>query len=267
MSLKKKVKKETAVNDGFWGNIKALLYAALIVLIVRSFIIQPVKIPSGSMRPTLLVGDYLFISKMAYGYSKFSIPVTFDFFSGRLWGSEPKRGDIAVFRLPSDNSVDYIKRVIGLPGETVQLINGLIYINGKAIERQKLPDLNDKDVTDINGPVELYKETLPNGVSYNSIYIFPESIANNTKVYRIPEGHYFMLGDNRDNSLDSRFEVGFVPYENFIGKANIIFLSLNDVARIWEIWKWPLAIRYNRLFTWVSNLTYGDVETNLKDER
>ena len=200
------------------------------------------------MKPTLLVGDYLFVSKFSYGYSKYSLPFSPDLFNGRIWASEPKRGDIAVFRLPTDPDIDYIKRVIGLPGDRIQVINGILHINGKPIQR-KLSDESYVDQNESVRPVPVYTETLPNGVSYRTIDVDPLSSADNTRVFEVPEGKYFMMGDNRDNSTDSRYpSVGFVPFENFVGKASVIFFSIKDPSHPLAIWRWPEDLRPSRIF-------------------
>jgi signal peptidase I len=231
-------------------NIKVIIQALLLALVIRTVLFQPFSIPSGSMMPTLLVGDYLFVSKYAYGYSNYSIPLAPDLIEGRIWAAEPERGDVAVFRYPPDPDLDYIKRVIGLPGETVQMRDGILYINGEAVEREQVGVYEDPDGRYARGDegVPLYRETLPNGISYNTLDLTPNSPGDNTREFTVPEGHYFMMGDNRDNSADSRFEVGFVPFENFVGRANIIFFSMNDGTSPLELWKWPTELRFDRLF-------------------
>jgi signal peptidase I len=199
------------------------------------------------MEATLLVGDYLFVSKTTYGYSRYSFPFGLMPFDGRFFVmSAPQRGDIVVFKFPPDNSTDYIKRLIGLPGDRIQMKDGVLYINDSAVPKERIEDY----VEDLGGQareVPRYRETLPNGVSYEILDREPEGNLDNTQVYVVPEGHYFMMGDNRDNSLDSRVDVGYVPFQNFVGKAQIIFFSTNGTARIWEVWKWPFAIRYGRM--------------------
>jgi signal peptidase I len=198
------------------------------------------------MEATLLVGDYLFVSKSAYGYSRYSLPFGIIPFSGRFMASAPTRGDIVVFKYPGDNSTDYIKRLIGLPGDTVQMKGGVLYINDMAVPKVPVADF----IEDQGGQphhVPQFRETLPNGVSYDVLDRDPEGSLDNTEVFTVPEGRYFMMGDNRDNSADSRVDVGYVPFENFVGKAEIIFFSHDDSARIWEVWKWPTAIRYDRI--------------------
>src|SRR5215471_14472774 len=231
--------------------IKTIVYALLIAGVIRSFLFQPFNIPSGSMEGTLLIGDYLFVSKSAYGYSRYSFPFGFIPFSGRFFASTPTRGDIVVFKFPQDNSTDYIKRLIGLPGDRVQMKEGVLYINDQAVPKVKVDDY----VEDLGGQphhVPQFRETLPNGVSYNVLDRYPGGELDTTQVFVVPEGHYFMMGDNRDNSDDSREHVGYVPFENFVGKAEIIFFSTDGSAHFWEFWKWPFTIRYER----VGHFTY-----------
>ncbi len=238
-------------SNAWIENIKTIIYAGLIALVVRTVAYEPFNIPSGSMIPTLQIGDYLFVAKYSYGYSHFSLPFAPDIFSGRIFGSVPARGDVAVFRYPRDTSVDYIKRVIGLPGDTVQVRDGQLYINDKLVPRKRLGDY----VTDDEGIHMVqreYLESLPPsgsnpGVSHDILKATDEGMANNTPVFKVPPGHLFVMGDNRDNSADSRFW-GFVPMENLIGKAEIIFFSYNYKAPLWEFWEWPFEIRWNRLF-------------------
>nr|WP_238484259.1 signal peptidase I [Oricola indica] len=230
------------------GEIVSVIVQALILaLLIRTLLFQPFSIPSGSMRPTLLEGDYLFVSKFAYGYSRHSLPFSPNIFSGRIWSGTPERGDVAVFKHPVSN-VDYIKRVIGLPGDTIQMRDGQLYINGEAVKRESAGQIDDPDVTEKFGPVDVYTETLPNGVSYRTLDLSPNSSADNTREFIVPEGHYFMMGDNRDNSNDSRFGVGYVPLENFVGRANIIFFSIAGGASPLEIWRWPSELRFDRFF-------------------
>ena len=248
MSVTDKTQKK---SGGFIETISVIVQALVLALIIRSVLIQPFSIPSGSMRPTLLEGDYLFVTKWSYGYSRHSLPFSPNIFSGRIWASEPERGDVAVFKFPPNPSVDYIKRVIGLPGDRVQMKSGTLFINGEAVKREKIGQIDNPDITDMSGPVDVYRETLPNGVSYDTLDITPNGISDNTREFIVPPGHYFMMGDNRDNSNDSRLEVGFVPFENFVGKANIIFFSIAGGASPLEIWRWPSEMRPDRLFDWI----------------
>jgi signal peptidase I len=244
VSDSKKKEKSGALGE----NVKVIVQALLLALVIRTFLFQPFSIPSGSMMPTLLVGDYLFVSKYAYGYSHYSFPFSPDFFDGRIWADEPERGDVAVFRYPPNPELDYIKRVIGLPGDTVQMRDGLLYINGEPVERERVGTYTPEGNYRGGEPVPVYRETLPNGVSYRTLDLTPNSPGDNTEVFTVPEGHYFMMGDNRDNSADSRFEVGFVPFENFVGRANIIFFSMEEGTSPLAVWKWPTDLRYDRLF-------------------
>ena len=222
--------------------VKTAFWAVLLALTIRSTIAEPFNIPSGSMKPTLLVGDYLFVSK-------YSFPMGILPFEGRIWASEPKQGDVVVFKLPSDNKTDYIKRIVGMPGDTVQMRGGRLYINGDIIDRELV---DTYDVTDRYGrtvKMREYTETLPNGLQHKIFEEGDNGPLDNTKIYRIPEGHYFVMGDNRDNSQDSRVShmVGPIPCQNLLGKAEFLFFSTNGHARLWEFWKWPWTVRYDRL--------------------
>ena len=228
---------------GIVDTIKTIVYAVLIALAVRTVAYEPFNIPSGSMVPTLLVGDYLFVSKFTYGYSRYSLPFGLPLFSGRIFYQSPERGDVVVFKLPTDNSTDYIKRVIGLPG-------------GQPVPRRRIEDYLYQEGNGAVIPLAQYIETLPNGVQHRIIEMSDNGPLDNTQEYVVPPRDYFMMGDNRDNSQDSRVlsAVGYVPAENLIGKAQFIFFSTNGSARLWEIWKWPFAIRYGRLFHGVQGI-------------
>lgn len=259
-------------SGGFFEFLSMIIQAVVIAVIFQTFLFQPFTIPSGSMRPTLLIGDYLFVSKYSYGYSKYSLPFSPNLFSGRIWGSEPKRGDVLVFRPPHNLDLYYIKRVVGLPGDRIQMKSSVLYINDKPVKRTKIGQTIDQDMTgdirgtdcgyrlDINKPVSVYREKMDNGVEYNTfdICLTPQ---DNTDIYTLKPGHYFMMGDNRDGSDDSRLNVGQVPYENLVGRANLIFFSIRDGAAAWQLWKWPSDVRWSRMFKFVQ--TIKDVPTGL----
>lgn len=245
-------------DQPIWEAAKTIAYALLIALVIRAFFVQPFNIPSESMVPTLLKGDYLFVSKFPYGFSRHSFPFSPPLFMGRVMGHEPARGDVIVFKLPSDNKTDYIKRLVGLPGDRIQVTDGVLYINGAAVKRVRI---DDSVLTDEYGSVRRYtryRETLPNGVSYDTLDTNPNGEFDNTREYVVPPGYYFMMGDNRDNSMDSRATpnyqaprsggVGFVPFENLVGRAEFIFFSTDGSARFWEFWRWPLSTRWKRIF-------------------
>jgi signal peptidase I len=231
--------------------VTTIVEALVIALVIRTLLFQPFSIPSGSMEPTLLIGDYLFVSKFSYGYSRYSIPLSPPLFSGRIWSGEPERGDIIVFRHGPD---DFIKRLIGLPGDRIKLDDGVVSINGTPVKRTRMADFTGEDPcgagAGAHARVMQWREELPNGVSYATLqcasYVgFPRT----TDVYTVPAGHYFMMGDNRENSEDSRFaDVSYVPAENLIGKAQVRFFSIGGGYAAWQIWQWPTEARWDRLF-------------------
>jgi len=232
---------------------KTIGIAAFFFLFMPTLLFQPFRIPSSSMEGTLEIGDYLFVSKFTYGYSQYSFPFfTPVAFAGRVMDSPAKRGDVVVFRLPEDPTQDYIKRVVGLPGDRVQMIDGVLYINGEPCKQEPAEPYVLVDAYGETLTINRYKETLPNGRQH---YILDAEAgkpgADNTQEFVVPPGHYFMMGDNRDNSSDSRMAdsgVGFVPEVNLVGRADIIFFSTDGSAQVWEFWKWPTAIRYSRFF-------------------
>ncbi|RFB96880.1 signal peptidase I [Rhizobium leguminosarum bv. trifolii] len=240
--------KVEAKPNALWENIKVIIQALILAMVIRTVLFQPFTIPSGSMMPTLLVGDYIFVNKFAYGYSKYSLPFSPDIFSGRLFGADPKRGDIVVFRFPPNPDIDYIKRCIGLPGDHIQVTDGVLYVNGKPVPKVADGTFTSDYKLDPGADVPVFRETLDTGKTYDTLDQSPVSRGDNTREFIVPEGHYFMMGDNRDNSLDSRFDVGFVPAENLVGRASVIFFSLGNDTSFREIWKWPTNMRWDRLF-------------------
>ncbi|MEJ0025280.1 MAG: signal peptidase I [Rhizomicrobium sp.] len=239
-------------SESWVETAKTIVYALLIALVIRTFLFQPFNIPSGSMEATLLIGDYLFVEKFSYGYSRNSFPFSFPPFSGRVFASPPTRGDVVVFKMPNEASdhymEDYIKRVIGMPGDKVQMIDGVLYLNDKAVPKERVADYVEPTAFGSVERIPQFKETLPNGKSY--LVLDRETTAfDNTQPYIVPKGEYFMMGDNRDNSDDSRGDVGYVPAENLVGRAELRFFSIDDTAVWYEPWTWPGAIRFSRMFT------------------
>ncbi|MEM9468649.1 MAG: signal peptidase I [Pseudomonadota bacterium] len=233
---------------------KTVVIALLLALTIRTFLYEPFNIPSGSMLPTLKVGDYLFVSKTAYGYSQYSFPFGMASFDGRVMdgGEEgrPKRGDVAVFKLPKDNRTDYIKRIVGMPGERIQVIGSRLYINGEIVDREALGYSTETAPNGQTYRVTEYLETLPGGIVHRIYEDSDNERYDNTEEFLVPQGHYFLMGDNRDNSQDSRVQnlVGFVPYENLVGRADILFFSINDKAKLLLPWTWFQSVRFNRIF-------------------
>jgi signal peptidase I len=241
---------EKKAAGGIGEVFKILVQALLLALVFRIVLFQPFSIPSTSMMPTLLINDYVFVSKYAYGYSRHSFPYSLAPFEGRIWAEAPERGDVAVFKLPSDGATDYIKRVIGLPGDRIQMIGGVLHINGEPVRRERIEDFTGADPLSADRPVAAWRETLPNGVSYVTLDLRTDGYGDDTQEFLVPAGYYFMMGDNRDNSIDSRFpnEVGMVPFENFVGRAEVIFFSIDEDSAPWELWTWPTDLRLDRFF-------------------
>ena len=234
-------------ENSFFSNLKSIGLAVFIALLIRSFVAEPFNIPSGSMKPNLLVGDFIFVTKWSYGYSKHSLPFSIPLIPKKIFSNIPNRGDIVVFKTPENNRTDYIKRVIGLPGDKIRVTNGEIYLNENKILRKKLNDFIDNDKNSFIKRIRKYLE-YHDDLTFEVLDIMDDGIADNTKLFLVPEGHFFVMGDNRDNSQDSRFKtVGFIPIENLVGKARFIFFSLEN-SRFLEIWKWPKSIRGNRIF-------------------
>jgi signal peptidase I len=257
-----------AGDSGWRETVKIVIHALILAVVVRIFFYQPFNIPSGSMKETLLVGDYLFVSKLSYGYSKYSLTIPFTSipivpFNGRIFGAQPKRGDVVVFKLPRETDKDYIKRILGLPGDEIFVKDGIVHINGTPVPKVRAGSFIGPAEGDPEGAqrsIPRYKETLPNGVSYYVLDSDPNGHYDNTQTFVVPPGHYFMMGDNRDNSVDSRDQsprmgVGFVPYENLVGRAEIIFFSAAvddpDAFRLTTPWRWPFDIRWRRIFSLV----------------
>jgi len=246
--------------------IHALVVAGFFALLIRTFFFSPFVIPSGSMKPNLLIGDFLFVSKYSYGISKYSFPFAPPLFDGKFFDHNAERGDVIVFRPVHRPDQDWIKRVVGLPGDSIQMKNGVLYINGKEclLEKQDTPFVDHLELEYRDGAerrvyskegdeIDQYVQTLPNGLKHTIIKKnrFGEGPLDDTPLYAVPEGHYFAMGDNRDGSDDSRNmrALGFVPHERLIGKAQFIFFSTS--AQWWEVWKWLTSIRFNRIFTWI----------------
>jgi len=231
-------------------NIKTIFYALVIAIVIRSLFIQPFYIPSSSMEPTLLVGDRLFVTKYSYGYSKHSFPFSPPIINGRILFNSPKTGDVVVFKTPADNRTDYIKRLIGLPGDTIQFIDGDIILNNNQILKSRVSKSDviycGKQTIDVN----TFEEKLYNGITHSTVYLKDYSFQN-SDVFTVPKNHYFFLGDNRDCSKDSRYltSVGFVHEDNLVGKAQFIFFSSDfRIASIFSFWKWHKTIRLDRFF-------------------
>jgi len=231
-------------------NLKTIFYALIIALIIRSFLFQPFYIPSSSMEPSLLIGDRLFVSKFSYGYSKHSFPFSPHIYDKRIFDKQPKRGDVIVFKTPADNRTDYIKRLIGLPGDTIQILDKDLYINNKKIIKNKINNTMDINCGNEKISVDFFEETLPNGTTYVAVYRKIGTMTD-TDRFVVPNKHYFFMGDNRDCSKDSRYlsSVGYVNFNNLVGKAQLIFLSSDkNKGSFLKFWKWNEIIRLNRFF-------------------
>lgn len=235
-------------DESLMDTVKTLFYAIVIAILIRTFLFEPFKIPSGSMYPTLYVGDYLFVSKYTYGYSKHSLPFSMPLFEGRIWADEPNRGDVVVFKFPQDNKTDYIKRIIGLPGDKVKLEEGRLYVNGELVNREEIEDFVIRDSQGNAERYHQYIETLPNDVKHKILEVSDSESEDNLPELTVPQAYYFVMGDNRDRSDDSRVNVGFVPFENLVGKARFLFFSHNDDGAWYKPWTWPKKIRWERLF-------------------
>ncbi|MDB9872072.1 signal peptidase I [Alphaproteobacteria bacterium] len=235
-------------KNSFGELFKTLMVAGSIAIIFRSIFFEPFNIPSGSMIPSLLVGDYLFVSKYSYGYSKYSFPFGVMPINDRVFDNSPERGDVIVFRKPGDETIDYIKRLVGLPNDTIQVKEGILFINGKSVNRIKTNIGKMKDIYGNEKILTEYKEIFE-GSNYHKILEYSDiDNFDDTIEFKVPKDHFFFMGDNRDNSRDSRSsEVGFVPKKNLIGKAQIIFFSHDNSASFYEFWKWHKSIRFSRI--------------------
>jgi signal peptidase I len=241
-------------QSGLGFAVGFVLLVLLGFVLTRTLLVQSFHIPSESMESTLLVGDFLFVSKYPYGYSRYSLPFSLPLFSGRVFGGLPARGDIVVFVLPRDDSQVLIKRIVGLPGDRVQMIGGALHLNGDPVQRSQLDDLLDhRPIPGNTIRIRRWRETLPNGPSYTTLDQFDQGPIDDTPLYIVPPGHYFVMGDNRDNSTDSRVldAVGYIPLQNIVGRAEIIYFSISDGAAIWQVWRWPGALRFARFFSFI----------------
>jgi len=245
-----KVQEESAKDSGgsaWLETLRTIVIAVLIAVGVRTFAYEPFNIPSSSMEPTLLIGDYLFVSKFSYGYSRHSLPFGVPLFSGRILFSEPEVGDVAVFTYPRDNKTDYIKRIVGLPGDKIEVREGVLYINEAPVQRELL-SASEMAALGYDDPVGLlYYETLPNGHRHLIREISDQRPLDSFGPEVVKEGHFFAMGDNRDNSLDSRADVGQVPFENLVGRADVLFFSHDGSSPWWQFWTWPSSIRFGRI--------------------
>jgi len=231
-------------------NLKTLFYALIIAVIIRSLFLQPFYIPSSSMEPTLLVGDRLFVTKYSYGYSKHSFPFSPPIFNKRIFFSEPKRGDVVVFKTPSDNRTDYIKRLVGLPGDKIQFIDSNLYINNNEVFKSRISKTDKIFCGDNTIDVFTFEEKLSKDKLHKTVYLKNSSLSN-SDIFIVPKEHYFLLGDNRDCSKDSRFlsSVGYVHKRNLVGKAQFIFFSSDKkIGSFFSFWKWHKSFRFNRFF-------------------
>ena len=236
-------------GESWFDTLKTLTWALLVAFAIRSFLFEPFYIPSGSMYPTLMVGDYMFVNKMSYGYSRYSFPFAAIPFDDRILSSQPEQGDVAVFRHPDKTEIDFVKRVIGMPNDKIQVISGILHINDVAVKRKRIEDYLYNPEFPNAKTVRQYRETLPNGVMHNILETSGDNgYYDNTRQFIVPDGHYFVMGDNRDNSNDSRGDVRFVPIENFIGKASFFFYSVDGTVSLFNPLTWPSAIRFSRLF-------------------
>jgi signal peptidase I len=221
-------------------------------MFMPTLLFQPFRIPSSSMEGTLEIGDYLFVSKFTYGYSQYSVPFfTPVAFAGRVMDRPAERGDVVVFRFPPDPTQDYIKRVVGVAGDRIQMIGGVLHINGEPVKLERIEDRVTTRDDGSENTVARFMETLPGGVKHVILKAQEYGALDETKEFKVPPGHYFMMGDNRDNSNDSRADVGFVPEQNLVGRAEVVFFSHDGSAEFWELWQWPFAIRYSRLLTFI----------------
>lgn len=246
-------KKKKTQPDGFVDNIKFIIQVLILVGILRSFIFQPFNIPSSSMIPSLLIGDYIFVTKYAYGYSRFSLPLSLDLFSGRIFGDMPEIGDVAVFRNPQQNHIDFVKRVIGLPGDRIRLEKGRLIINDKMVKRVKQKDFTYLDAQGDQRQATQYIETLPNGIQHAILEERGDNgYFDNFHEVTVPESHIFVMGDNRDNSNDSRStQIGFIPYDHLVGKATLRFFSIEPPYSAWQIWGWLSSLRPARIGSFI----------------